>query len=95
MILKYSSVIPGYTRPMKTAISVPDPLFDDVTSAARRMGISRSEFFARGARRYLDELESGSLRARVDEVLEVAGHDDSNALAAAHGRARLRAGDEW
>ncbi len=80
---------------MKTAISVPDATFDDVTRAASRLGISRSEFFARAARRYLDELETSSLRARIDEVLVAATPDDSNALAAAHGRVRLRAGDEW
>jgi metal-responsive CopG/Arc/MetJ family transcriptional regulator len=80
---------------MKTAISVPDATFDDVSRAASRMGISRSEFFARAARRYLDELETATLRARIDEVLGSATPDDSNAAAAAHGRAILRAGDDW
>ena len=89
------AVIPSYTTVMKTAISVPDTTFDEVTRAARRIGISRSEFFARAARRYLDELTATSLSARVDAALALAGADDSNAVAAAHGRERLRAGDDW
>ena len=38
---------------MKTAISVPDETFAQATRQAAELGISRSEFFARAARRYL------------------------------------------
>ena len=39
---------------MKTAISVPDPVFERVDREAKRLGVSRSEFFAKAAERYLD-----------------------------------------
>jgi metal-responsive CopG/Arc/MetJ family transcriptional regulator len=42
---------------MKTAISLPDDTFHRVDHAARRLGVSRSEFFARAAERWLDTLE--------------------------------------
>jgi Arc/MetJ family transcription regulator len=88
-------VIPGYTDGVKTAISVPDETFEQATRQAAELGISRSEFFARAARRYLDELASRSLTQQVDEALQAAGRDDSAAAAAAAGRQRLAAGDDW
>jgi len=89
-------VIPGYTSRVKTAISVPDETFEQATRQAAKLGISRSEFFARAARRYLDELASRSLTQQIDEALQAAGSDDSaTAAAAGVGRKRLAAGDEW
>jgi hypothetical protein len=80
---------------VKTAISVPDETFERATRQAAELGISRSEFFARAARRYLDELASRSLTQQVNQALETAGQDDSAAAAAQAGRSRLAAGDEW
>jgi hypothetical protein len=89
------AVIPGYTRCVKTAISVPDDTFERASRQAVELGISRSEFFARAARRYLDELASGSLTEQVNDALLAAGSDDSAAAAARGGRRRLAAEDEW
>lgn len=80
---------------MKTAISVPDDTFEQATRQAAELGISRSEFFAQAARRYLDELASRSVTQQVNQALEAAGGDDSAAAAAETGRRRLAAGDEW
>ncbi|HXZ74176.1 MAG TPA: ribbon-helix-helix protein, CopG family [Streptosporangiaceae bacterium] len=80
---------------MKTAISVPDETFEQATRQAAELGISRSEFFARAARRYLDELAARSLTQQVDEALQAAGRDDSADAATAAGRRRLAAGDDW
>lgn len=88
-------VIPGYTVKVKTAISVPDETFEQASRQAAELGISRSEFFARAARRYLDELASRSLTQQVNEALTAAGDDDSAAAAAQAGLRRLAAGDEW
>jgi metal-responsive CopG/Arc/MetJ family transcriptional regulator len=80
---------------VKTAISVPDDTFDQATKQAAEMGISRSEFFTRAARRYLDELASRSLTEQVNDALQAAGGDDSAATAIAAGRKLLAAGDDW
>ena len=90
-----NAVLPGYTRGMKTAISVPDDTFEQATRQAAELGISRSEFFARAARRYLDELASRSLTQQVNDALNAAGDDDSAAAAAEAGRQLLAAGDDW
>ena len=80
---------------MKTAISLPDATYEAATRRAAELGISRSEFFAIAARRYLDELDSTSVTAQINDVLTDAGADDSAALAVAAGRARLNAADDW
>jgi metal-responsive CopG/Arc/MetJ family transcriptional regulator len=80
---------------MKTAISVPDETFEQATRQAAELGISRSEFFARAARRYLDELASRSLTQQVDDALHAARSDDSAATAARAGRELLAAGEDW
>jgi len=81
---------------MKTAISVPDEIFNQVGSRAAELGISRSEFFARAARQYLDKLADASLTQQIDAAIDAAGADDSGHMAAAAGRAFLAAtDDEW
>ena len=80
---------------MKTAISVPDEIFEQATRQAAELGISRSEFFARAARRYLDELAARSLTQQVNDALQAAGNDDSAAAAAQAGRDLLATGEDW
>jgi metal-responsive CopG/Arc/MetJ family transcriptional regulator len=87
-------VIPGYTEDMKTAISLPDDTYEQASRQAEALGISRSEFFARAARSYLDQLASRSLTQQINEALEAAD-DDSNAAAAAAGRSYLAGQDDW
>jgi hypothetical protein len=90
------SVIPSYTQGMKTAISVPDEIFNQVGSQAAALGISRSEFFTRAARQYLSQLQNASLTRQIDAAIDAAGDDDSGHAAAAAGRAFLAAADdEW
>jgi metal-responsive CopG/Arc/MetJ family transcriptional regulator len=79
---------------MKTAISLPDDTYQQATRQAQALGISRSEFFARAARSYLDHLASRSLTQQINEALRTAD-DDSNAAAAAAGRRYLAGQDDW
>ena len=80
---------------MKTAISLSDATFERVTSKARELGISRSAFFARAVELYLDDLAGHSVTEHVNETLWMAGGDESGPAAAAAGRDRLAAGDDW
>jgi metal-responsive CopG/Arc/MetJ family transcriptional regulator len=80
---------------VKTAISLPDDTFEQASRRAAELGISRSEFFARAARRYLDEFSSGSLTRQIDEALAAAGPDDSGAVAVVAGRRLLAGQDDW
>lgn len=58
---------------MKTAISVPDETFQRVERRAAELGVSRSQFYATAAARYLEDLERTSLTAKINEALELAG----------------------
>lgn len=80
---------------MKTAISLPDATFEAATKRAAELGMSRSEFFAVAARRYLDELDGSSVTELINEALQDVPADDTTALVVAAGRRRLSAGDDW
>lgn len=68
---------------MKTAISVPDDTFEKATRRAHDLGMSRSEFFARAAARYLDELDAESVTHQIDLAVAALAGDDSTADAVA------------
>jgi metal-responsive CopG/Arc/MetJ family transcriptional regulator len=80
---------------VKTAISVPDEIFNQAGSRAAELGISRSEFFTRAVRQYLEQLTDASLTQQIDAAIDAAGADDSGQAAATAGRAFLAADDEW
>jgi hypothetical protein len=44
----------GYTSIMKTAISIPEELFESAEQFARGRGMSRSELYATALRQYLE-----------------------------------------
>lgn len=82
-------VIPGYTNGMKTAISLPDDTFARVSQRAEDLGMSRSEFFARAARHYLEVLDAQSLTARIDGAvrrLDLPDEGSADAVEVAHRR---------
>jgi hypothetical protein len=60
---------------MKTAISVPDVVFARAERHAERLGISRSEFFAKAAERWADELDGAELTVAIDLALSESGPD--------------------
>ena len=54
---------------MKTAISLPDETFRRVDRAAKRLGLSRSELFARAAENWLDGLEDDGVTEAIDRAI--------------------------
>jgi metal-responsive CopG/Arc/MetJ family transcriptional regulator len=82
---------------VKTAISVPDDTFERASRRARDLGMSRSEFFTRAARRYLDELDAESTTRQIDAALDQLGVADESARDAVAFGLRVFADtdDEW
>ena len=62
---------------MKTAISIPDPVFRRVEQHASRPGVSRSEFFALAAARWADELDDDGITTANDAAPAQAGPDEN------------------
>ena len=81
---------------MKTAISLPDDIFERASRRANDLGMSRSEFFARAAGSYLDELDATSVTEQIDAALVGIGADEPSGWAVDVGRGVLAEGtDEW
>jgi metal-responsive CopG/Arc/MetJ family transcriptional regulator len=70
---------------VKTAISLPDDTFRRVDDAARRLGVSRSEFFARAAERWLDSLDDDGTTDAINRAISGVqpDHEFTDAAAAA------------
>lgn len=59
---------------MRTVISIPDRVFRAAERAARRLGISRSEIFARAVRAYVEKHRRTCVTERLDAIY---GREDS------------------
>ncbi|HET7840872.1 MAG TPA: ChpI protein [Terriglobia bacterium] len=59
---------------MKTAISIPDPLFKAAERVAKRQKISRSRLYSRAVQEYLERRRSKAIKKALDEVY---AHQDS------------------
>ena len=76
---------------VKTAISVPDGTFHRVDHAAKRLGVSRSEFFSRAAEKALDALDDDGTTEAINRAIAGVPADQAFTDAAA---AALAAGDQ-
>ena len=87
----------GYTRRMKTAISLPDALYHRAERAAQRLGRTRSALYADALEAYLDAAEGADeLTAALDELYADAESATSRAPGAAAGRQLIDSGQwEW
>jgi metal-responsive CopG/Arc/MetJ family transcriptional regulator len=54
---------------VKRTISLPDDTFRRVDDAAKRLGVSRSEFFARAAERWLESLDDDGTTDAINRVI--------------------------
>jgi metal-responsive CopG/Arc/MetJ family transcriptional regulator len=77
---------------MKTAISIPDATFARVEASAARLGVSRSEFFARAAERWLADLEDVQTTAAIDAAL---GNDRQDTVFVEQAAAALADHTDW
>ncbi|MCC7142324.1 MAG: ChpI protein [Candidatus Eisenbacteria bacterium] len=53
---------------MKTAISIPDTMFEAAERMARRLGISRSQLFQLAVTRFIEEQRKLGVTEALDEV---------------------------
>lgn len=62
---------------MKTAISVPDEVFEQIERAAKRLGMSRSELFTRAAQEFLDKGSAENITKSYDAAFGEAPESDA------------------
>jgi len=78
---------------MKTAISLPDELFNAAESLAGRLGVSRSRLYATALEDYIARHQARRVSERLDAVYSAEPSDLDPAIAAAQKRAVKRS--EW
>lgn len=57
-------------RSMKVAVSIPDPVCTEADRVAKRLGLARSELFARALVDYLARLRGDETTAELNRVYE-------------------------
>lgn len=60
----------GYTPGMKTAISIPDDLFQRADELAGRLGKSRSELYREALADYVARRETGAVTSALNEIAD-------------------------
>ncbi len=53
---------------MKTAISLPDPVFAEAESLARQLGLSRSELYTKALKAYLQKYNRDRTLKKLNQV---------------------------
>jgi metal-responsive CopG/Arc/MetJ family transcriptional regulator len=56
---------------MKTAISIPDAVFEAADQLAARIGLSRSELYANAVAEFMARHRAAGVRERMDAVYEI------------------------
>ena len=62
------TVIPGYNNSMKTAISIPDDVFESADALAERLGVSRSWLYSSAVAEYVAKHQDAKVTARLNAV---------------------------
>jgi metal-responsive CopG/Arc/MetJ family transcriptional regulator len=83
----------GYTFGMKTAVSIPNELFDMAERLAKRAGKSRSRLFSDALREYVARRSPDKITEAMDQALAEIG-DSTDPFVAAASRRRLER-SEW
>ena len=78
---------------MKTAISIPDDVFDAADEMAKRLGMSRSQLYATAVRQYLDAHRSRGVTAQLDQIYEY--QDSSLDLRVAEAQTASLDDEDW
>jgi len=78
---------------MKTAISIPDPIFKAAERAAKRQKVSRSRFYAQAVASYLKSQRDKGIKEALDRVYATENSElDPDLAAAAY---HLFAKEKW
>lgn len=62
---------------MKTAVSIPDRVFQSAEKLAVRLGISRSELYAKALASLIEKYREDLITSKLNEVYGACGEDSS------------------
>ena len=78
---------------MKTAISIPDPLFKEAERLTKRLRIPRSRLYAKALEAYIQSQKSKGIKEALDEVYKTESSDLDPIMARLQSEAIGR--EEW
>lgn len=79
---------------MKTAVSIPDDVFQDVEKLVGKLKTSRSALYSRALKELLARHDADEITASIDRVIDEVGQGDDVKLARRNA-ARLAKRIEW
>ncbi len=62
---------------MKTAVSIPDHVFESAEKLASRLGVSRSELYAKALASFVEKYRQDLITARLNELYGPGGEQSS------------------
>jgi metal-responsive CopG/Arc/MetJ family transcriptional regulator len=78
---------------MKTAISLPDKLYNEAEKTAKTMGIPRSQLFAIALEEYLNKVSKNGITSKLNEIYKnINVKQDNTSIEAMR---RLTQNDAW
>lgn len=63
---------------MKTAVSIPDVLFDKVERTAKKLGIPRSKLFAKALEEFISNHQKENITEKLDKVYSLLTDDSKS-----------------
>ncbi len=78
---------------MKTAISLPDEVFEQAEKAAKRLKLSRSELYSRALSEYLSRHTDSEVTAAINAAIAEVGQPEDRVISA-HGARQILV-SEW
>lgn len=80
---------------MKTAISIPDPIFESAERLARRLGVSRSQLYSDAVDALVEKYRYRGVTERLDAVYEIDSGASRLELDVEELQARTLGGEHW
>lgn len=80
---------------MKTAISIPDKVFEAAERTAKRLGVSRSELYVNAIRDYLERHSGERITEQLNEVYSDSRADGDLDPALMNAQTKTVGRDDW
>lgn len=85
----------SYTNAVKTAISIPDAIFEEAERLAKLRGWSRSELYAKAVSAFVHGERFLGVREKLDAVYEQSANDSALDPLLANAQARSLPKEKW
>lgn len=80
---------------MKTAISIPNDLFEEAEQLSRKLGKSRSQLYAEAVRLYVATHDPEGITEQINAVLDEVGEDEEDLAFVRAAAIRVLQRSEW